>query len=137
MCIKRLLMASLGAFVTLVGVSVALFPVLFPDGPPISYENQREQPVVLGHLAAAALTSFLLAFIYPFGRGDAHPALQGARFGALMAVLCSFPVMLHEHAMIDVSLAVFALPAAWTVGTWALAGAVIGLVHGRADQGDG
>jgi hypothetical protein len=131
---SRLGLATVAAFVFLMVINALLFPFVFPDRIPEHYQNQRPAPLYEFHSLAFLLTTFLLAFIYPYGYKGGTPWIEGARFGALIALFVSIPMGMHLYAMVEISAAKTILPILWTTLTWSAAGAAIGLVYGKTEK---
>ena len=126
---KLLLLATLAAFIYLIVVNAALFPVFFPDGPPDRYENLRPAPLVQYHLLALLITAFLMAFLYQILFRGGPWWREGLKAGVVMALFVSVPMGLHAYAMINTSFLVMMAPALWVTVIWGIAGIVIGFVH--------
>ena len=127
---KRLLLATLGSFAFLLVVNAALYPVLFPKGPPEQYLGARPEPLLLYHLLALLITAFLMSYLYPLVDRGGASWKEGLRVGVIMALFVSLPENLHVYALTNVSFIKLLFPAVWVTVIWGLAGVVIGLVYG-------
>ncbi len=128
---------TLAAFLAVVAVmfiiqSPALMPKFMMDLASSNFKDLREAPLVQFHLIAILVHAFLLAFIYPFGYRGGAPWAEGLRYGVLMALLISLPCALHIFAMVEAPAANQFYPVAWTVYVNAVAGIIVGVIHGRS-----
>lgn len=134
---KKLLLATLGSFLFLLVVNAALYPVFFPEGPPVQYVGSRTAPLLLYHLLAFLITAFLMSYLYPLVCRGGSSWKEGLRVGVIMALFVSLPENLHVYALTNVSFIKLLFPAVWVTVIWGLAGVVIGLVYGGSpDKGE-
>ena len=131
---KKLLLATLGSFLFLLVVNAALYPVFFPDGPPVQYAGTRPAPLPLYHLLAFLITAFLMSYLYPLVYRGGSSWKEGLRVGVIMALFVSLPENLHVYALTNVSFIKLLFPAVWVTVIWGLAGVVIGLVYGVSPE---
>ena len=131
MNLKKLLLATAGAFVFLLVINALLFPVFFPDGPPMHYENTRPVPLFQFHLLAFLITAFLMSYLYPLVYRGGSVWKEGLKVGVIMGMFVSLPDTLHVYALVEVPLLVQLFPALWVCVIWGAAGIVIGLIYGR------
>lgn len=128
---KRLFLATLGSFIFLIVVNGALFPILFPEGPPEQYVGARATPLFQYHLLALLITAFLMSYLYLLIYRGGAVWKEGLRVGVIMALFVSLPENLHVYALTNISFIKLLFPALWVTVIWGLAGVVIGLIYGR------
>lgn len=136
----RTLVAGVAAAVVLLVVNAALFPLVFPDGPPIPYADPRAQPLMMAHMVGFLVEGLLLASVYAAFWRRRRGAGSGAVYGAVVSLFGSLAHVLHLYAEVAVAPLVVLAPVLWVMFTWALAGAVIGVIVGQsgaAGAGDG
>jgi hypothetical protein len=129
--IKKLLLATLVAFICLIIVNTLLFPLVFPEGSSAQYESTRDKPLYLFDLIAFIVMAFLLAYIYPIGYRGGRPRVEGLHFGMYMGLLVSLPHTFHVYATVDYDFYMAALAIIWTIVIWGATGIAIALVYGR------
>lgn len=142
MSVLRTLVAGVAAAVVLLVVNAALFPLVFPDGPPVAYADSRAQPLMMFHMVAFLVEGLLLACVYAAFWRHRRGAMSGAVYGAVVSLFGSLAHNLHMYAEVAVAPLVVLTPALWVMFTWALAGAVLGIIVGEpgaagADDGEG
>jgi hypothetical protein len=135
--ITRFALAALAAMAFLLVVNVALYPVVFPAGPPQLYQYERAEPLALYHVLAMFVVSLLLAYVFPLGYRGKTPWAEGLRFGMLMGVLISLPASLNIYAMTNIKFAGLLTVVLWSVITHGVAGTLIGVSYGKSLQSGG
>ena len=136
MKITRFALAALAAMAFLLVVNVALYPVVFPAGPPQLYQYERAEPLALYHVLAMFVVSLILAYVFPLGYRGKTPWAEGLRFGMLMGVLISLPASLNIYAMTNIEFAGLLTVVLWSVITHGVAGTLIGVSYGKSLQSD-
>lgn len=132
---QRFLLAAAGASIFFIAVDALLTPVLFPDGTTFYYRTPRSQPLATAAIAAAIITAFLMAYIFPIGyKGGKHFA-EGLRFGMLLGVLVSLPPNLRVYAAADVRFESLLTIILWTIINCGIAGALIAVTYGKTVDG--
>jgi len=126
---KKLLLATLGSFVFLIAVNGALFPIVFPEGPPEHYLGERAAPLIGYHLLAFLITAFLMSYLYPLIYRGGAAWKEGLRVGVVMALFVSLPENMHVYALMNISFVKLLFPALWVLVIWGMAGVVIGVVY--------
>ncbi len=130
---NRLAVAALTAFVVLLLLNFAVYPLLSPD-PAELYANARPSQHYLFTTLGWLATALLLAFIYPRGYQGRSPFMEGLRFGALLGLLMSLPQQLFVFAHTEIPAGDLSLSVGWTTASWAVTGVAIGLVYGRGTK---
>jgi hypothetical protein len=121
-----------GVFLYLILVNAFIFPFFFPDGLAEKFINVRSENRPLFHLLAFLATAALLTIIVDRLVAKSRSATRGLNAGAWLGLLVALPEHLHLYAMVDATAVRQFIPVLWTVVTWGVAGAIVGLVGSKA-----
>jgi len=84
--------------------------------------------IVLAYLVLGAM----MTLMYPTGYAGGSPAMEGARFGAIIGIIWSLPHSLVEYAIQGTQSTILVLTeAAWHAVEQGVGGLVIGIIYGR------
>ena len=94
----------------------------------IAREVRLYDIMALAYLVLGAM----MALMYPAGYAGGSPAVEGARFGAMVGIIYSLPHSLVVYAIQETQTTTLILAeAAWHVVEQGVGGMAIGLVYGR------
>jgi hypothetical protein len=128
---RRFVLAGLAGFVAMFLLSL-VFHLSVDDFLDAAFSSNMLRPdanivsVVLGYVVAA----FLMAYIYPIGYKSGKPIMEGLRFGLLMGLLITLPVVFDYYGILDLPFAATWVDALYHVVEKIVGGVVIALVYG-------
>ena len=78
-----------------------------------------------------APVTLIMAYLYPKGYEGGEPAVEGARFGALIGLILALPLNVLFVGMFDVGMGALFVDLPWHVVEQGAAGAAIGIAYGK------
>lgn len=75
--------------------------------------------------------SLIMAYLYPKGYEGGEPAVEGARFGALIGLIVALPINVLFVGMFGVGTGAVFVDLPWHLVEQGAAGAAIGIAYGR------
>lgn len=115
----------MAAILVLIALDAVLWHIAFPDGLLENYVYPRPTPMVNFEVAAVVATGVLLVTVLALTAPNAR-GWRAATLGGLLGLLTSAPAQLLLFATVRSNPQRDAIRVLWTVGSWAIAGAVIG-----------
>jgi hypothetical protein len=136
MNVKKLVLAGLAGFVVMFLLALLWYTVTQGFYTAQFSGIERPEPeasrfiwwIVLGYLVG----SFLMAYIYPIGYKGGAPVKEGLRFGLLMGLIMTLPVVLILYGGYSFPQAGLLVDAIYQVIEKTIGGAVIALVYGSS-----
>lgn len=136
---RKLVLGAVAAFVAMLALSWVWHEALMADFyRSIEVRIMRESPVMWAIFAGYGVLALLMAWIYPKGYEGGSPAVEGAKFGAVIGILWILPLQLVLYGVMEGPFSMVLVDAGWHVVEQGVGGVVLGLVYGtREDEGLG
>jgi len=133
MGIGKFILTSLVSAVAMLALAVVwyfgLAASFYAEHMAVVREIRLYDVIALAYLVLGAM----MALMYPAGYAGGHPAVEGARFGAMIGIIFSLPHSLLVYAMQSTRSTTLVLAdTIWHVVEQGVGGMVIGLLYGRA-----
>jgi hypothetical protein len=133
---KKLLLATLAAFVIMFAVGGLTHLVIFKDWfinhTGIAGSLNRPAMLMQYSIIALLLLAFIMSYLYPKGVEGSNKIMQGLKFGLIISVLWFLPCNLIEYSMTTVlSLKAVLMNVVLHAIEQGLGGIVIALVYGN------
>lgn len=132
MGIGKFILTSLAAAAVMLVLATAwqfaLAGRFYAENMAVAREVRLYDIIALAYLVLGAM----MALMYPSGYAGGSPAMEGARFGAMIGIIWSLPHSLIVYATQGTQSTTLVLAAAvWHAVEQGIGGVVIGIMHGR------
>jgi hypothetical protein len=135
MNLTRIALAALGAFVAYFALGFVFFGALpqlrneFAKYPAIYRSQESIKTVMPAGMAAMFVAMVVLAVLYAMLYKGGSGLIEGARFGALIAVFAVCAFVLHNYVNLNIGLRLAVEQAVAYAIEWVVTGIAIGLIY--------
>jgi hypothetical protein len=128
---KKMIFASLAAFVALNGVGAVWHLVLFKSFYDVQQAAVTRAEILMPMLLIVdLLRGILFAYIYPLGYKGGNPASQGLKFGCLMGLVSGLHLAVYFTTLNIPAISWAVVEVLFCCIQGAIAGLLIGLIYG-------
>ena len=132
MGIGKFILTSLASAAAMLVLAAVWYFVLagpfYAEHMAVAREVRLYDIIALAYLVLGAM----MTLMYPSGYAGGSPAMEGARFGVMIGIICSLPHSLVVYAIQGTQSTTLVLAeAAWHAVEQGVGGVVIGIIYGR------